>query len=232
MQVITVAQQKGGVAKTTLAIHLAAEACRKGRRAVIVELDRQGTASQWSKKRPYTADSTDLLKGVDRPKVPPEVVQVDAARLETALSALAEAGVSLVVIDLPGTHSPAVTPAIRAADLALIPARPNDTDIAASGETLATVQRLGKRYAYVLTYLPSKGSRELEARDALEEEGHTVAPGGLGQLTDFADAISAGKTVQELKSNGKAAEQVRALWRWIEKTLHEQRTERKIAKRG
>ena len=82
MRVITVAQQKGGVAKTTLAIHIAAEATRKGRRAVILELDRQGTASRWSDLRPYTADSNDLLKGVDRAKVPPEVVYADAARLD------------------------------------------------------------------------------------------------------------------------------------------------------
>jgi chromosome partitioning protein len=229
MQVITVAQQKGGVAKTTLAIHLAAEATRKGHRATILELDRQGTASQWSERRPYTADSTDLLKGIDRAKVPPEVVHVDAAQLEPALAALADAGVELVVIDLPGTHSPAITPAIRAADLTLIPTRPNEIDIPASAETLATVRRLEKHYAYVLTFIPSSGNREEEAREALEEEGHTVVPGGLGNFVDFADALAAGQTVQELKSGGKAAEQVRALWKWVEKKLHEQTGERKIA---
>jgi chromosome partitioning protein len=222
MQVITVGQQKGGVGKSTLAIHIAAEACRKGRRSVILELDRQGTASQWSAKRPYTADSADLLKGVDCAKVPPEVVHVDTARLEPALSALSEAGVSLVLIDLPGTHSPAITPAIRTADLVLIPARPNETDIAASGETVAAVDRLGKRYAYVLTFIPAKGSREGEARDALEDAGHTVAPGGFGLLNDYADAIGAGQTVQEWNPKGKAAEQVRSLFRWVEKTLNEQ----------
>jgi chromosome partitioning protein len=170
-----------------------------------------------------------LLKGVDRAKVPPEVVHVDAARLDTALAALAEAGMELVVIDLPGTHSPAITPAIRVANLVLIPARPNEIDIAASGETLATVKRLGKPYAYVLTFLPATGGREEEAREALEEEGHTVAPGGLSQLFDYSDAITAGQTAQELKPNGKAAEQVRALWKWVEKKLHEHSDERKIA---
>lgn len=221
MRVITVAQQKGGVAKTTLAIHVAAEATRKGRRAVILELDRQGTASRWSDLRPYTADSQDLLKGVDRAKVPPEVVYADATRLDAALSALAGAGVDLTVIDLPGTHSPAITPAIRAADFVLIPSRPNETDLVASRETLASVERLGKRYAYVLTFIPSTGSRESEAREALEEQGHSVAPGGLSLLNDYADAISAGETVQERKSARKAAEQVRTLWKWLEKKLDE-----------
>ena len=221
MRVITVAQQKGGVAKTTLAIHIAAEATRKGRRAVILELDRQGTASRWSDLRPYTANSQDLLKGIDRAKVPPEVVNADAVRLDAVLAALDGAGVDLTVIDLPGTHSPAITPAIRAADFVLIPARANEVDIADSGPTLNSVQRLGKRYAYVLTFIPSTGSRETQAREALEEMGYAVAPGGLSLLNDFSDAIGAGQTVQERKPAGKAAEQVRTLWRWLEKKLDE-----------
>jgi len=227
MQIITVAQQKGGVAKTTLAIHVAAEAVRKGWRAVILELDRQGTASLWSEARPYAADAEDLLKGVDKAKVAPEVVHVDAVRLETALAALVSAGADLVVIDLPG--SPAVTPAIRAADFVLIPARPNEVDIVASGETLATVGRLKKPYAYVLTFIPAQGNRAEETRDALEGEGHTVAPDGLSLLVDFSDAISTGQTVQELKPNGKAAGQVRALWKWLEKQLKEKGHDRQVA---
>ena len=85
---------------------------------------------------------------------------------------------------------------------------------------------------YVLTFIPSKGSREEEARDALEEAGHAVAPGGFGLLIDFADAIAAGQTVQEWKPTSKAAEQVRGLWKWIEKKLHDENDEKKIAGRG
>jgi cellulose biosynthesis protein BcsQ len=39
MRVITIASQKGGSGKTTLALHLAAEAERSGETAVIVDLD-------------------------------------------------------------------------------------------------------------------------------------------------------------------------------------------------
>jgi chromosome partitioning protein len=229
MYVITIGQQKGGVSKTTLAICLAAEAVRKKHRAVVLELDRQGTASQWFASRPYTADSQDLLKDVDRAKVEPDVANVDSARLATVLAKAAEEGIEFVIIDLPGTHSPAITPAIRAADLTLIPARPNEIDVNASAETLAAVQRLGKAYAYVLTFIPATGIRELEAREALEAEGHTVAPGGLGQLNDFMDALEAGQTVQEWNPNGKAAVQVRQLWKWTEAKLHERTGERKTA---
>ena len=101
----------------------------------------------------------------------------------------------------------------------MIPTRPNEVDIPASADTLAAVNRLRKAYAYVLTFI--QGGRDEEAREVLEAEGHTVAPGGLSLLVDFADAIAASKSVQEHKPNSKAAEQVRALWRWIEKRLQE-----------
>ena len=59
MSIIAVASQKGGVAKSTLAIHLAVEAVRKRKlRTVILELDKQGTAGLlWNQRRARTVRS-------------------------------------------------------------------------------------------------------------------------------------------------------------------------------
>jgi cellulose biosynthesis protein BcsQ len=43
--IITIANQKGGVSKTTLAVHLATWLCRQGKRVVLVDLDAQGNVA-------------------------------------------------------------------------------------------------------------------------------------------------------------------------------------------
>src|SRR5208337_3298345 len=149
MKVIAVAQQKGGVGKTMIAIHLAGDAEQDNPATVILELDKQGTASLWSERR-----------GSERT---PHVMRVESNALAKALRALRDGGADLAILDLPGAHSPAITPAIKAADLVLIPTRANEIDIAASAETLAACHRLNKRYAFVLTFTePGSG----KTRDA------------------------------------------------------------------
>lgn len=208
MHVITLAQQKGGVGKSNLALHLAAEAGRSGR-AVVLELDRQGTSSTWHDTRSETGGGQ------------PDVMRVDSTQLAPTLHTLKGVGLDYVFLDLPGTHSPAVNAAIKAADLVLIPARPQEVDIGASAETLGVVQRLKRRYAYVLTFIPATGSRAGEAREALEEAGHPVAPGGIGLRASFVEAITAGKTVQETEPRGKAAGEIRALWTYVQAQLED-----------
>lgn len=48
MRIISVLNQKGGVGKTTLAIHIASGLHRLGLRTLLVDSDQQGTASDWA----------------------------------------------------------------------------------------------------------------------------------------------------------------------------------------
>ena len=180
------------------------ETLRRGKQAVIIELDKQGTASFWGERRDNAS---------------PLVKRVDATYLMKALQDAERAGADYAFVDLPGVHNPAISPAIKAADLVLIPARPAEVDIVASAETLGTVQRLGRRYAYVLTFVPATGGRANEAREALQGEGHPVAPVGMGDRKSFADAVVAGSSVQEREPKGKAAAEIAALWTYVQKQL-------------
>src|SRR5664279_5617787 len=51
MQVIALISQKGGVGKSTLAVHLATEANAQGQRVLLLDLDPQGSAMEWANRR-------------------------------------------------------------------------------------------------------------------------------------------------------------------------------------
>ncbi len=80
MQIITLAAQKGGVGKTTLAVNLAVAAQAAGIKTALFDLDPQESATAWSERR--TAEL-------------PHVEPISARRLNQAIDA-AEANVSLL----------------------------------------------------------------------------------------------------------------------------------------
>jgi chromosome partitioning protein len=48
---VALLNQKGGVGKTTLALHLAGEWALQGRRVTFIDADPQGSALDWSQQR-------------------------------------------------------------------------------------------------------------------------------------------------------------------------------------
>jgi chromosome partitioning protein len=222
MSIIAVVSQKGGCAKSTLAIHLAVEAVRKKKmRTVILELDKQGTTGLlWNQRRAESHEPDDLVKAMGDAPPQPEVHRVDSSNIQVVLEEMRRGGVEFVVLDLPGAHNPAVAKAIAASDYILIPSRPNDIDIHASLETVDIARRLKRPFAYVFTFVPATGQDEPKMREALEDAGLTVAPKGLGdRRREYAEAIASGSTVQEMKPNSASAAEVKAIWRWLEQQL-------------
>jgi chromosome partitioning protein len=204
MRTIVLATQKGGSGKSTLAIALAVAAMGDGQRVAMIEIDPQGTISNWARRRTRSEPRIERAGG--------------RIEIERTLLALKHDGATLVVIDTPATNNDLSASAIGVADMCLIPARPSSADIEASVPTLRTVRRLGKPFAFVLNQTPSRGYRIGEAAEALNAAGVLALP-YIVQRNDHQDALGAGFGVTELAPAGKAAEEIRALWQWVWQTL-------------
>ncbi|MGD0187908.1 MAG: AAA family ATPase [Roseiarcus sp.] len=204
MHVISFVTQKGGSGKSTTAASVAVAAFEQGRRVFVLELDRQGTLSDWNESR--------------EAETGPEFERIDATALDKAISTLKDAAYDLVVIDTPGIDSPAANAAMRVADLCLIPCRPTATDLKGCLPTVRSLIRLEKTFAFVLTQCPSRSPRVDETRAGLVALG-LIADPPIVSRTDHQDGMAAGMGVTEYNSDGAAAAEIRQLWTWIENKL-------------
>jgi chromosome partitioning protein len=204
MHTIVLTTHKGGSGKSTLAIGLAIAAVDDGHHVGVIDADPQGTISNWGQRR------TNPKPRIERGGI--------GMTIERSILNLRRDGFTVAIIDTAATDNVLSTSAIRAADLCLIPARPSPVDIEATLPTLSIVRRLDKRFAFILNQTPAHSNRTGEAATALNAAGVLALP-FIVQRNDHQDALGVGLGVTEYKYHGKAAEEVRGLWRWVWKSL-------------
>ncbi|RKE75886.1 ParA family protein [Rhizobium sp. AG855] len=208
MRIITLVTQKGGTGKTTLAASLAVAAQEAGEKVLALDLDPQASLATWGELR--EAD----LPHVE--KVPASVV----ADLPKLLDGVKGQGFTLTIIDTAGADNPTTHIAMQTAELCLVPIRPTRIDGNAVLPTAQALQRLEKPFAFILTQCAPqpKNARAMEMAAGLKTLGVLAEP-NIAQRADHQDAYAAGQGVTEYAADGKAAEEVRALWQWVNKRM-------------
>jgi chromosome partitioning protein len=207
--IIAIVSQKGGSGKTTLAVHLATRAAGASHESCVIDTDPQATAAAWSDWR------GDFL---------PVVVTAPPARLTRTIESAEKNGVDFIVIDTPPHADAAAREAIKVADLVLIPTKPRAFDLAAL-EPIAELVSFAKTPAYVVLNSVPSGATKLaeEARAAAKEMGLDICPVELGDRAAFHRSSAKGETATEVDSDGKAAKEVDALWKWLKKAVKKAR---------
>ena len=125
--IVALLNQKGGVGKTTLALHLAGAWAAQGKRVTLIDADPQGSALDWSAAA--RREGLPRLFGV---------VGLARDTLHREAPELAR-DADHVVIDGPPRIAGLMRSALLAADLVLIPVQPSPFDGWASAEMLALV---------------------------------------------------------------------------------------------
>ena len=204
MNVIAFLSQKGGSGKTTLSVHTAVAAEATGERVCVIDADPQESATAWANAREAGT---------------PIVATAQAGELDAALRAAEGEGMTLAVVDAPPHAAPAAGQIARRSELVLITVRPSAFDLAAVPAAVEIVVAAKVRGAFVLSACPFRAPEIGETRAALEAYGLPIVPGEITDRRAFARAVTTGSAVTEFEAEGKAAEEIRALWAWIKDTL-------------
>jgi chromosome partitioning protein len=199
--IISIQNQKGGVGKTTLAVHISHALALRDEPTLLLDADPQGSARDWAAAR----------------KSPPpfSVVGLDRPTIHRDLPAIAK-NYAHVVIDGPPRVTDLARSAIAAADLVLIPVQPSPYDVWAAQEVInliqeASVFKENLKSVFVINRKIANTAIGRDVTEALSGYGVPVLRSPICQRVSFAESAANGQTVLETEPNGQAAQEIHAL---------------------
>jgi chromosome partitioning protein len=199
--IISVQNQKGGVGKTTLAIHVSHALCLLGYRVLLIDADPQGSARDWAASRQN--EPLFSVMGIDRPSIHKEIPLISS-------------NYDHILIDGPPRVTDLARSAIVAADLVLIPVQPSPYDVWAAKEVIdlikeASVFKESLKSVFVVNRKIANTAIGRDVNEALASYQIPVLKSQITQRVSFAESAGTGQTVLEIEPNGQASQEIKAV---------------------
>lgn len=197
-KVIAVVQQKGGSGKTTVAVNLAVTFARRGLSVALLDTDPQGSLGRWFMARRERLGEA----GLEFSTSSAWGVSYECEKLRKTAD--------IILIDTPPKVDADLRPALREADLVLVPVASSHVDLWATEGVLDLARRERKRVTVVLNRARA-GSRlgaQVAAAALAMEAG--LAEAQLSNRVAFAETLGQGLSVDETGKSAARAE-IRAL---------------------
>jgi chromosome partitioning protein len=190
--IYAVVNTKGGVGKTTTAVHLATMLARLGE-TLLIDGDPQASAASWAAWRRDRAE----LRGPS----PTTTCLIGKAILSEGKPLASK--YPFVVVDVGGRDSAGLRSSLLMADMAIVPVGASSLDAAAMSDLLEVVE-LSRDYnpgldvRVVLTRIDPRTKDATDMLNFLKEQNLVVLKTQIGERVAYRRAIGEGVTVEEL----------------------------------
>ena len=202
--IISFLNQKGGVGKTTLSIHIAAQLSMYGNKVLLIDSDPQGSTLDWATIREKEPLFTTI--SIDKPIIHKEIQAL-------------KKGKDYVIIDGPPRVYDVARSAIAASDLVCIPIQPSPYDVWAAKEIVDLIKEvtipLSEYKKIFSTFIINRKIYNTaigrDVIEALKPYDNPVLNNHICQRVSFADSASLGSTVMEDKKDSQAIAEIKSV---------------------
>jgi chromosome partitioning protein len=233
LRVLTIANQKGGVGKTTTTVALAGLAAEQGQRVLLLDLDPHGSLSSYFRQDPDTVElsiftridilpAATALATLERQAIGQDGMGLVLAR---ALAQVAE-DYDWVLIDTPPLLGVLMINALAACQYLVIPVQTEFLALKGLERMVNTLEMMSRSRKKALGYciVPVMYDRRTQAsvtslRSIRNTYLERVWPGHIPVDTKFRDASKAGMPPHLFDGKARGVEAYRSLFRFVQQAI-------------